>query len=255
MLAPMNGADPVLVPSSVPSEWTATVTMAFSAYSVTYAGPAGERVELSISIPNPPPALGNATERAGFRSDPHGSYLAEDRTDPTTRRFLVWDEPGQWIGDPQITNSARDTSVPYFLGSTGVTEMLFWQIANSLSPVPHATLASTPTVLVEPDQHLHDGQTVTVSVKGFGPYDRVRFSECAERVAVSPEGCGPQLAAQPFIDTDNTGSGTITFVVHSTASAKPHNLEPTRACTDQCLLVATANLPNERPGTAPLQFD
>ena len=43
-LEPMNGADPVLVPSSVPSGWTAAVTMAFSAYSVTYTGPAGELV-------------------------------------------------------------------------------------------------------------------------------------------------------------------------------------------------------------------
>jgi len=255
LLAAMNGADPVLVPTSVPTEWTAVVTMAYSAFKVTYTGQAGELVELSISEPNPPPPTANTTERTGFRGDPHGEYQSQDSSDPGTQRFLVWNERGEWIGDPQITNSARDDSVPYFLRSTGVTETVFWQIADSLAPVAHATVAGVPTVIVEPNQGLHDGQTVTVTVQGFAPNDRVHLSECAERVSVSSEGCGPQLAAQPFIDTDNTGSGTINFVVHSTASAKPHNLEPTRPCTDQCLLVATTNLPNERPGTVTLEFE
>jgi hypothetical protein len=67
------------------------------------------------------------------------------------------------------------------------------------------------TVSVVPENGLHNGQTVTVYVSRFPPGKAYR-AECAVPVAVTPLGCGVQLALQPFIVIEN-GSGSTTFVV------------------------------------------
>jgi len=53
-------------------------------------------------------------------------------------------------------------------------------------------------VVVSPSTGLHDGQGVTVSVKGFEPTRKFYLSECDEPTQVNRLGCGAQLAAQPF---------------------------------------------------------
>ena len=252
-VAPVIGADPVLVPTAVPSDWSAAVTVGFNAFQVTYTGPSGEKLTLSISMPNPPPPMGDSTQQFGFRGDLRGLYQVQRAGDPTTARYLVWDEPGTWTGDPSIENSARADSVPYYLTSTGVTEALFRQIAGSLTAVPHAS-AGHPTIAVIPSRHLHDGQTVHVVISGFAAYDRVRLSECAGISLVTELGCGDQLAAQPAADLDAHGFASWQFDVQIKAATRPLETPAPVTCTDQCVLVATANNPDEPPATAPIAF-
>ena len=81
------------------------------------------------------------------------------------------------------------------------------------APPPSALASGTvpaltvhdPTVHVSPSTGLHDGQTVTVAVTGFGVGAKVWLSECASASDVSGEGCGAQLAAQTLLAPGTTG--------------------------------------------------
>ena len=248
-LSKVVGADPLLLPSAVPPGWTADVSSAPSSFEVSYSGASGERLELSISVPNPPPPPPGGTQPLGFRGDPHGLFQ-QQAPDATAERFLMWNEPGRWSGDPGIANSARSDSVPYYVHSIDVTETEFWDIVNSLTPVPHAAA----TITVNPSSGLSDGDSVEIVLRGFGPNHRVRLSECASAESVSDGGCGPQPAQQPFVDLDDDGSGDTTFTVRADASAKPVDPTNTFPCADRCVLVAVSGLPGEPPVSAPIAF-
>jgi hypothetical protein len=209
---------------------------------------------LSISVPNPPPPEDSGSQHLGFRGDPRGLY--QQQTDePTTQRFLVWNEPGSWTGEAGYPGSAHPDDVPYFVSASGMSEPAFMRLVASLSPVPHDPRPEPPGIVVSPNDQLHDGQSVQVTLTHFGPNDRVRLSECFDGGAVTPLGCGEQLARQPFVDTDATGGGSASFVVHRTAPAKPQNTDETFECEDRCVIVATTNLPGTTPAVAELSFE
>jgi hypothetical protein len=237
----------------VSPEWTADVSSTPSSFIVSYARSNGERFELSISVPNPPPTSPSGTQQLGFRGDAHGLYQ-QQTPDASAERFLVWNEPGHWSGDLAIVNSARSDSVPYYVHSIGVGDTEFWDIVNSLKPIADAPAGSSPAITVEPSTSLYDGEPVTVSLRGFGANDRVRLSECASIGSGSDGGCGPQPAQQPFIDLDDNGEGTTTFTVRANAPVKPIDETTTVACNNQCVLVAVTGLPNEPPVSASIAF-
>ena len=90
-----------------------------------------------------------------------------------------------------------------------------------------------------PSTGLVDGQPVEVHVTGFGIGGIVRLSECASAVDANDLGCGEQLAAQPLLVTDDSGSGTASFTVNTSGYTKPYDLNDTAPCTDRCVVVAT----------------
>lgn len=95
-----------------------------------------------------------------------------------------------------------------------------------------------PRIRVTPPTHLRDGQQVLVQVIGASPEERFRISECATTAAANVAGCGGQLAAQPFIDTDTRGAGSTLFYVHAKAATKPNSTTGLQACTVQCVIMA-----------------
>jgi hypothetical protein len=112
------------------------------------------------------------------------------------------------------------------------------------SPAPARTGPSVPmhpSVTVTPSDGLRDGQRVMVQVTGFVS-GKIYLSECATSTAANPAGCGPQLAAQPFLVTGDNGAGSGTFTVSDRASARPYSSTATSGCAGRCVIVATLGL-------------
>lgn len=97
---------------------------------------------------------------------------------------------------------------------------------------------SNPEAHITPSTGLKDGQSVTVTVSGFGDGSHVYVSECASEDTVSSRGCGAELSSQTVIITDHLGRGSTTFIVHSLAADRVAASATTR-CTDQCLIITT----------------
>jgi hypothetical protein len=115
---------------------------------------------------------------------------------------------------------------------------------NSMASSTTSTSISTASGLalhVTPNVNLHNGEVVHVSVSGFPP-GKAFLSECASVADVSAEGCGAQLAAQPFAEIES-GSGTQNFTVANQAATMPLTPQPSLSCTNQCVLVATSGVP------------
>jgi hypothetical protein len=101
---------------------------------------------------------------------------------------------------------------------------------------------STQTMHVTPSGNLHSGEKVRVSVTGFGLDTKFWLAECVSSAEVSKDGCGEQLAAQPFGETNMDGAGSYTFTVRDTALSAPYRAGVLRRCTDQCVLVTDDGL-------------
>jgi Neocarzinostatin family len=91
---------------------------------------------------------------------------------------------------------------------------------------------------VVPATVLRDGQRVRVQLFGAGPERKVWLSECATTAAANFEGCGLQVAQQPFAVTDGAGNAAVTFQVQQIAAFKPYDTTDTARCDDECVLVA-----------------
>jgi hypothetical protein len=129
------------------SDWTAEVAASTSHYNVTYTNSARQLVDLAIEVPNPPPPTERGAGRTlAFRGDANAEYQVDDTTDPASSRWLLWDEPGSWAGDPAIAGSQRPHDVPYFLRTERVTEPQFWAIANSLEAVGNHVVTPVDSV-------------------------------------------------------------------------------------------------------------
>ncbi len=102
-----------------------------------------------------------------------------------------------------------------------------------------ASVVTNPHVTVTPGTGLTDGQHVHVSVTGFGESGKVFLSECDHAEDATVLGCGPQLAAQPFVITGTDRSGSATFVVHGSAASKPYDTGSVEPCRALCVIVAT----------------
>ena len=98
-----------------------------------------------------------------------------------------------------------------------------------------------PMVFVTPSNNLSNGQQVEVRMTGFGIGGKVWLSECADAAEANDEGCGHGLPAQTLLVADNTGSGSATFTVLSSASRKAndYSVNDLQPCTDNCVVVAT----------------
>jgi hypothetical protein len=107
-------------------------------------------------------------------------------------------------------------------------------------------------VTVTPPGGLRTGQRVTVRVTGFAE-GKVYLSECAASADVNAAGCGPQLAAQPFLVTGDNRAGSGTYMVSSRASARAYSSAQTLRCADQCVIVATLGLAGDY-AYAPIAF-
>jgi hypothetical protein len=84
--------------------------------------------------------------------------------------------------------------------------------------------------------------TTSSSAPTAFPAGKAFLSECASVDDVGPEGCGAQLAAQPFIEIPN-GAGTGSFTVANQAASTPLSPQPSDSCTNRCVLVATSGTP------------
>ncbi len=112
---------------------------------------------------------------------------------------------------------------------------------------------TAPVVTVTPSHGLQDGQMVTVAVRGLPDGIKFFVSECLTPFAANHNGCGPQLAQQPFGVSDNTGNGSASFAVRSSA-ASTVNSQVVAPCTGECVVVVS---PDEGGGAfllAPVTF-
>lgn len=123
---------------------------------------------------------------------------------------------------------------------------------SSTTFVPALT-THNPKVVITPSTNLVNGQSVEVTVSGFGVGGKFFLSECANAKDANSAGCGLQLAAQPIGVTNSSGQGNVVFSVSSVASGRPYNQSQLSLCTTKCVLVATVGI-NLGYAYAPLTF-
>jgi hypothetical protein len=126
--ATVAGANPLLLPTAIPADWSAVVTnLSPSFFDVSYTSPdGGKSVDLGIVVPNPPPPGPHGSQSAPrFHGDIHSLYQVDDTTVATSPRFLMWNEPGTWAMPNGLPG------VPYLMSTTGLTDAEFWAMANS----------------------------------------------------------------------------------------------------------------------------
>jgi hypothetical protein len=147
----VTAADPVLVPSAIPDDWTAEVAATAASFTVWYRGSQGQQVMLAVSVPNPEPPIDRTIQDVRqFRGDPRASYEIHDPSDPTSMRYVIWKEPGRYT-DP-ISMDA--TSVPYYLTTRGIGESQFWTIADSLQPAATGSSTTIPVAQAALDAYV-----------------------------------------------------------------------------------------------------
>jgi hypothetical protein len=197
----------------------------------------------------------------------------EDRVRELVRQVYHSAEDAPWDLSPEAIRGGRRRYAvalpdPKLLAAVAAVAILivtgFFVIGHptshnpSVSSLPSTTttvLSSTPTLVVTPSTNLRSGQTIRVAVSNWPP-GKAHLSECASAADVGAQGCGAQVAAQPFAVIEY-GSGTATFTV--TSQAAVGSLTPaTQNCTTGCVLVATGgvNPGTGRPGLAyvPISF-
>jgi hypothetical protein len=124
-------ADPLLLPAAIPPGSDADLAADSSRFNVTYVSKAaGQRVFVSLGTTDLPP-LGphSAVSTVPFRKTV-ARYGVDDPSLAGSYRSFMWTEPGTWTGQADVQG------VPYFLSATGMTDAQFWQLANSVGPIP-----------------------------------------------------------------------------------------------------------------------
>ena len=96
-----------------------------------------------------------------------------------------------------------------------------------------------PTIRLTPPTNFRDGQEVLMQIIGASPNERFHISECATAAAANVAGCGEQLAAQPFIDTDIKGVGAMMFTIFARAAKMPNNMVGFQPCIAKCVIMVT----------------
>jgi len=125
----VTGARPLLIPNGISDDWTAAVRADSSTFSVTYTDASGAKtVTLAIALANPPlPGAESSQAAPSFHADRLSLYQVAVAANPRSQRWLLWTETGAW-------SLPGSWGVPYFLSATGLTDMEFWRVANSLHP-------------------------------------------------------------------------------------------------------------------------
>jgi hypothetical protein len=127
--ATVTGANPLVLPSTIPADWSAVVTnLSSSFFTVTYTSPDRAKVvDFAIVVPNPGiPGQHGSQVNPRFHGDKNSLYQIQDTTQPVSERFLMWNEAGTWAEPNGLPG------VPYLLDTTGMTEAEFWATANAL---------------------------------------------------------------------------------------------------------------------------
>jgi hypothetical protein len=127
--ATVTGAQPLLLPSTIPANWSAVVTnLTSSFFTVNYMSPDGaKKVDFAIEVPNPgPPGPNGSQSNPHFHGDRLSLYQVDSTTLATSARFLIWNEPGTWSEPNGLPG------VPYFISTMGLTDVEFWSVANSV---------------------------------------------------------------------------------------------------------------------------
>lgn len=149
-----------------------------------------------------------------------------------------------------VTHPGSDSYLAYVSSAQLLTQL------DAITPIGGRPTKNLPSIRVTPSTNLRDGERILVQVSGTSPGERFLISECANAAAANINGCGDQLAQQPFIDTDPSGAGSITFDVRARAATKPYNTTVFRPCTNQCVIMVTGTDINGQSKFvyAPLKF-
>lgn len=177
------------------------------------------------------------------------SYRTLRVTAPDTHRAVTISAWNAWLGQDLPACAGIQVTMVVSLASVS-------QLGNgpTAGTPPPALTVDHPVLSVSPSSHLRDGQAVAVRVTGLGVGSKVFLSECASAAVASDLGCGAQLAAQPFLVTDDSHAGHAPFIVSASASADPLGTDALRGCADGCVIVAT--LGDSYPFVvAPIAFD
>jgi hypothetical protein len=203
-------------------------------------------------------AAGNATMQVKVNGLPAQGLVVIDWANNTVRGYTVG----------TIRTDTSGTSIPASLNLFRSGETRGHKVVLTTDAIDPTTLGTLwpcsspsvdpagnvvdPIVTVTPATGLTDGQSVRVSVSGFGQYEKVFLSECDEAVDANVRGCGPQGPLQPIIVAEGDRSGSASFVVHAVAASKPDNTTVVRPCTNLCVIVATEG--NGAWAVAPIAF-
>jgi hypothetical protein len=92
------------------------------------------RIHIGIVAANPSPPQGNEAQvQLAFRSDPRAVRRIDNATNPTSLRYVVWNEPAQKLPASSYVFDVRCKCVPYVLSTEGLTEAQFARVAASLA--------------------------------------------------------------------------------------------------------------------------
>lgn len=119
---------PVLLPSVIPTGFQAELYDDTGGFSAVYVAADGRKITFSIVVPNPAPGSGSGRFSQPTFRGVRADYMVDDTAQAASPRWLMWNEPGTPLGG--------QPGVPYFLTTDGFTESQFWQIANSIGPIP-----------------------------------------------------------------------------------------------------------------------
>lgn len=152
---------------------------------------------------------------------------------PTDSALTVLEVQRDSCGWVFLTHPGSTSYVAYL----GAARLLL-QLDAITAPLKMQT-KNLPKIRLTPSTSLRDGQKVLLQIIGASPNERFRISECATPAAANVAGCGEQLAAQPFIDTDGKGAGATMFTVFAKAATMPYNTVGFQPCIAKCVIVAT----------------
>jgi photosystem II stability/assembly factor-like uncharacterized protein len=162
------------------------------------------------------------------------SYRTLRVTAPGTHHAVTISAWNAWLG--QDLPACAGIKVTMVVSLASVSHLANGPTAGTPPP---ALSVDRPALSVSPSSHLRNGQAVAVRVTGLGVGGKVFLSECAAAAVASDLGCGAQLAAQPFLVTDDSRVGHATFIVSASSSADPFGTAALRPCADRCVIVAT----------------
>jgi hypothetical protein len=113
----VSASNPVLLPGFLPPGLQAGYSATIDGYAVGYTSDERDRlISLDTQSGNPPPTMPESSQRSLTFRGAVASYYVLDAASPLSSRWLVWTESG----------------LTYILRTEGLTDLEFWQVANSL---------------------------------------------------------------------------------------------------------------------------
>ena len=187
---------------------------------------------------------GRATIRVALRRLPKAALVGIEWSNNTVRGYLIGtvrtDRRGNSIpGSERLLRIGESRGYRIVLTQPDDNQAIgnLWPCGPPRIVAP--AIAVNPNVTISPSSGLADGATVKVTVSGFGIGEKIFLSECDSAVDANDLGCGPQLAAQPFVVTGSERSGSANFVASERAASTPNTSTLSTNCAALCVLVAT----------------